>query len=302
MERRDLVSLASPVTNLSQYIRVVEAYPHLDEAEERELANRLRQDDDLDAAWQLVRSHLRDVVRIARAYAGYGLPQEDLIQEGNIGLMKAVKRFDPKRGVRLIVYATYWIRAQIHDFILRNWRIVRIATTKAKRKLFYKLRSAKQRLEWLTQSETADVASALDVSSRDVAEMEAKLYLSDVPFDGAPDAGEGDRPPAVFLEDNRYSPETTVARAEFLEKAGSTLIDALSTLDDRSREIVQSRWLVDDERKPTLTELGGRYGISAERVRQIETNALRRLRELVAARLDVDDSGVDVPSVEGMLA
>ncbi|MDH3491526.1 MAG: RNA polymerase sigma factor RpoH [Gammaproteobacteria bacterium] len=274
------MALLSPLTNIHQYTTLVESFPRLDASEEQRLARRLQRDEDLDAARQLITSHLRYVVYIARGYTGYGLPQEDIIQEGNIGLMRAVRRFDPGRGVRLLSYATIWIRAQIHDFIMKNWRIVKLATTKAKRKLFYKLRSAKKRLEWLKQAEANEIADALDVAADDVIDMDGKLYSHDVPFDHPADASdEDDWAPAAFIEDKRFEPAELVAEADFLDIASTALQSALQTLDARSRHIIEARWLAEDDNKVTLQDLGNRYGISAERVRQIEVAAITCLRD-----------------------
>ena len=274
------MALLSPLTNIHQYTTLVESFPRLDASEEQRLARRLQRDEDLDAARQLITSHLRYVVYIARGYTGYGLPQEDIIQEGNIGLMRAVRRFDPGRGVRLLSYATIWIRAQIHDFIMKNWRIVKLATTKAKRKLFYKLRSAKKRLEWLKQAEANEIADALDVTADDVIDMDGKLYSRDVPFDHPADASDEDHwSPAAFIEDKRFEPAELVAEADFLDTASTALQRALQTLDARSRHIIEARWLAEDDNKATLQDLGDRYGISAERVRQIEVAAIKCLRD-----------------------
>ena len=290
-----------PLANLNGYVQAVERYPLLSAEEERELAERLRRDDDLEAAWRLVRSHLRFVVRIARGYAGYGLPQEDLIQEGNVGLMKAVRRFDPSYGVRLMAYAAYWIRAEIHDFIQRNWRIVRLGASKAKRKLFYKLRSAKKRLEWLSKAETKKLAADLEVDPEDIVDMEAKLYLPDVPFDGTP-GDENASAPALVLQDNRFDPEALLEGFEYFDQASTALTDALETLDDRSRDIIESRWLKDDEEKLTLTELGQRHEVSAERVRQIEAAAISQIRDFVVSRLGADCETARLPRLECTLA
>jgi RNA polymerase sigma-32 factor len=301
MSKTQIPSL--PVANLQQYTQLVERIPRLDDTEERELAERLRRHNDLDAARRLITSHLRYVVWIANRYRGYGLPQEDLIQEGNIGLMKAVRRFDPSRGVRLIAYAAYWIRAQIHDFILRNWRIVKVATTKAKRKLFYKLRSAKQRLEWLDKSEASQIAGALKVAPEDVVEMEAKLYLHDEPFDSHEDDTDDDvRAPAAYLADCRFEPQAVITETDFVDRAVDALDGALSKLDPRSRDIIESRWLADDGAVLTLHDLGRRYNISAERVRQLERAAINRLRRLVAPRVGVDRSEVGLRRCAGLAA
>jgi RNA polymerase sigma-32 factor len=292
MRSTDMIALPSPAANFQQYTQLIHSFPILDADEERSLAERLQRDNDIDAAWRLVSSHLRYVVHIARGYAGYGLPQEDLIQEGNIGLMKAVRRFDPSRGVRLLAYAAYWIRAHIHDFILRNWRIVKVTTTKAKRKLFYKLRSAKKRLDWVNQEEAQDIADRLEVSPEDVVDMEAKLYLPDESFDLPADAASDEYwAPAACLADEHFEPETLVSETELLEMASSALRTALSTLDSRSREIIERRWLADHGEKVTLQELGDRFGVSAERIRQLEANAIKRLRELLVPRLGFEGAG-----------
>ena len=292
MRSTDMIALPSPAANFQQYTQLIHSFPILDADEERSLAERLQRDNDIDAAWRLVSSHLRYVVHIARGYAGYGLPQEDLIQEGNIGLMKAVRRFDPSRGVRLLAYAAYWIRAHIHDFILRNWRIVKVTTTKAKRKLFYKLRSAKKRLDWVNQEEAQDIADRLEVSPEDVVDMEAKLYLPDESFDLPADAASDEYwAPAAYLADEHFEPETLVSETELLEMASSALRTALSTLDSRSREIIERRWLADHGEKVTLQELGDRFGVSAERIRQLEANAIKRLRELLVPRLGFEGAG-----------
>lgn len=274
-----LMSLPAPVSSLSEYVRVVRSFPRLDPDEERALAERWCEHRDLQAAWRLVTSHLRYVVWIANGYRGYGLPLEDLIQEGNLGLMKAVKRFDPRRSPRLLAYAAYWIRAQIHDFILKNWRIVKVATTKARRKLFYKLRQSKRRLEWLSPEETSRIADSLGVSGDDVADMEASLYGRDEPFDGDAGAAEDARPaPAAWLADDSSGPDAPLAEFDLLQKAWKVLPTALARLDPRSREVIERRWLADDEHRMTLTELGKRFGVSAERIRQIESEAISRLR------------------------
>ena len=286
----NVMALPSPLADFQQYESLVESFPRLDREEERALAVRYRTDDDLDAAWQLVTSHLRYVVYIARGYSGYGLPREDLIQEGNVGLMKAVQRFDPSRGVRLISYAVYWIRASIHEFIMKNWRIVKVTTTKARRKLFYKLRSAKKRLEWLNRDEAEEIAEALDVTPEDVIDMESRLYLADESFDVPPDADNEEWVPAGYLEDTRFEPAATVAEHDFFDLATTELHAAMDVLDTRSRDILESRWLAEETDKATLQELGDRYGISAERVRQLEVAAIKRLREILVRRLGVDES------------
>ncbi len=272
-----------PTGSLESYIQSVNQFPILSADEERELAVRLRDHNDLNAARALVLSHLRFVVRIARGYSGYGLPQGDLIQEGNIGLMKAVKRFDPDVGVRLVSFAVHWIRAEIHEFILRNWRIVKVATTKAQRKLFFNLRSAKERLGWFSQEEVNAVAQDLGVKPETVLEMEARLSAQDAAFDGHGDDGDEEfhSTPAQYLGDNRYDPARQVEGEEWSEHNLERLEESLAGLDARSQEIIQRRWLADGE-KATLQELADQYRVSAERIRQIEQNALRKLRLALA--------------------
>jgi len=273
--------LALPIGSLDAYRTAVNSVPMLSAEEERELARRYREEHDLEAAWRLVMSHLRFVVRVARGYEGYGLPIADLIQEGNVGLMKAVKRFDPSLGVRLVSFAVHWIRAEIHEFILRNWRIVKVATTKAQRKLFFNLRAAKRRLGWLSHDEVREVAEDLGVRTEDVLEMEKRLSAHDAAFDGALEGDEeGPKSPAEGLADTRYEPGAALEEAEWGEFAGQRLARALETLDARARDIVTRRWLREPRAK--LRELAAEYGVSAERIRQIEAEALRRLRAAVA--------------------
>jgi RNA polymerase sigma-32 factor len=273
---QDLI-LAGPTGSLESYIQTVRAVPMLDKEEELELARRLRDDDDLEAARRLVISQLRFVVHIARGYSGYGLPLNDLIQEGNIGLMKAVKRFDPDVGVRLVSFAVHWIRAEIHEFVLKNWKLVKVATTKAQRKLFFNLRKAKKSLSWLSKSETAAVAKDLGVPEHEVTEMEQRLYSHDVSFDPTPNDDE-EKPyaPALYLPHAGADPATLIETDDWNTQASDALVDALQELDDRSRSILESRWLTD--KKITLHELADKYGISAERIRQIETAAIKKLR------------------------
>ena len=271
--------LPTPAANLQGYLRAVQAFPFLSADEERDLATRFRRDDDLQAAWRLVTSHLRYVAKVARGYRGYGLPQEDLIQEGNIGLMKAVKRFDPNVGVRLVSFAMHWIRAEIHEFVLRNWRIVKVATTKAQRKLFFNLRGAKQRLGALSREEIDEIASDLAVRPEDVVEMERRLEAHDVAFDGLVD-DEHPTAPATFIADSALDPSATVEAVQWRETAAAHLQDGLEKLDERTRDIVRRRWLV--EPKAKLRELAEEYGVSAERVRQIEAQALRELKDALA--------------------
>ena len=276
--RRDEMMLAVPVGNLDAYINAVAAVPVLSAEEESELAWRFRRDEDLDAARQLVMSHLRFVVHIARGYNGYGLQLGDLIQEGNIGLMKAVKRFDPSVGVRLVSFAVHWIRAEIHEFVLKNWRLVKVATTKAQRKLFFNLRKAKQRLGWLTAEETRAVADDLGVTPAEVNEMEQRLAARDMSLDPAPDAEDEDRvgAPVSFLPAAAADPAELVADEDWEESAVETLAAALAGLDERSRDILRRRWLSED--KATLQDLAAEYGVSAERIRQVEAAAMKKLR------------------------
>ena len=269
-----------PAGSIEAYIHVVNEIPMLSAEEEQALARRLHGGHDLDAARQLVMSHLRFVVRVARGYRGYGLPQSDLIQEGNIGLMKAVKRFDPKIGVRLVSYAVHWIRAEIHEFILRNWRIVKVATTKAQRKLFFNLRSSKKRLGWMNQDEVNAVAQDLGVSAADVIDMEKRLSMFDASYDGPsendPESEGFSFSPAGYLEDGRASPEEQLCIDQNEQANRQNLSSALLSLDERSREIIRRRWLNED--KATLHTLAAEYGISAERIRQIELNAIKKMR------------------------
>ncbi len=276
--------LAVPIGDLDAYISAVYSLPVLAVEEEQALARRWRDEQDLDAARKLVLHHLRFVVQVARGYLGYGLPLADLIQEGNIGLMKAVKRFDPDMGVRLVSFAVHWIRAEIHEFILRNWRIVKVATTKAQRKLFFNLRGAKKRLGWLNRQEVEAVAKDLGLTPEDVLEMELRLSGQDVAFDPDPadDEEEGHRlAPAAYLEDGRADPALALEEQDWSEHHRGRLHAALEQLDERSRDILVSRWL--SERKQTLGELAGKYGVSAERIRQIENQAIRKLRTAMAA-------------------
>ena len=270
-----------PVGNLAAYRQAVFSLPMLSAEKERELAERYRNERDLDAAWELVTAHLRFVVRIARGYDGYGLAQADLIQEGNVGLMKAVKRFDPSVGVRLVSFAVHWVRAEIHEFILRNWRIVKVATTKAQRKLFFNLRSSRKRLGWMSRAEVEDIATDLGVEPRVVMEMEQRLSAHDASYDPLVEHdSENDRPaPSGYLQDLRFEPAVRVEHDDWEAYSEAKLADALEALDDRSRSIIARRWLA--ERKVTLQELADEYGVSAERIRQLEKNALARLRKLI---------------------
>ncbi|MEM7540116.1 MAG: RNA polymerase sigma factor RpoH [Pseudomonadota bacterium] len=275
------LQVPSPLGSLDAYIEAVARFPLLSEAEEADLARRLQRSNDLEAARQLVLSHLRFVVRVARGYSGYGLAQGDLIQEGNLGLMKAVKRFDPERGVRLVSFAVHWVRAEIHEFILRNWRIVKVATTKAQRKLFFNLRSKKQELRWLNADQIRQIAQDLGVSERDVLTMEERLGGADVGFEGNGEGEEECNAPALYLEDRRFEPQALLENQESQRRRHRDLKDGLAELDERARDIVVSRWLV--EPKQTLHELADKYEISAERVRQIEKSAFEKLKGCLTA-------------------
>ena len=272
---------AGPMGSLDSYVSRVSQIPVLSKDEEIALATRFRVDGDLDAARDLVLSHLRFVVHIARGYMGYGLPMGDLIQEGNVGLMKAVKRFDPAVGVRLVSFAVHWVRAEIHEYVLRNWRLVKVATTKAQRKLFFNLRRMKKNLAWLSEAETQAVAKDLGVDARDVREMEQRLSARDLAFDPAPENDE-DEPysPALYLPASNADPAVEIEREEWEEDSSERLNFAIEKLDERSRSILRRRWMTDD--KATLHELADEYGISAERVRQVEVNAINKLKGLMA--------------------
>ncbi len=273
------LSLSAPGVNLGAYISTVNQIPILTAEQEKELADRYFYDQDLDAAKMLVMSHLRFVVHIARSYAGYGLPQGDLIQEGNLGLMKAVKRFDPNMGVRLVSFAVHWIKAEIHEYVIRNWRIVKIATTKAQRKLFFNLRSLKKSSKKLTPEEAQSIAKDLNVTPEQVLEMEGRLTAYDAAFEAQgddDDEGSTHVAPALYLEDNRYDPARLVEEEDYEEQSTSALHDAMEQLDDRSRNILQRRWLDDD--KSTLHELAAEYNVSAERIRQLEKNAMDKIK------------------------
>src|SRR5262249_18475464 len=275
--RNSDLALAGPLGSLDAYLDRVSRIPVLIREEERELAERFRTQDDLDAERELVLSHLHFVVHIARGYRGYGLPIGDLIQEGNVGLMKAVKRFDPNVNVRLVSFAVHWIRAEIHEYVLRNWRLVKIATTKAQRKLFFNLRRLKKNLTWLSAEETEAVARDLGVSTSEVTEMEKRLAARDMSFDPTPESEEDEvYSPASYLPAADSDPAENVENAEWESDSSDRLQTALSRLDDRSRDILQKRWMADD--KATLHELADKYGVSAERIRQIESNALGKLR------------------------
>ena len=276
--------IPSSLGSLDAYIGAVHQIPVLSSEDEQALARRFRDDEDLDAARELVLSHLRFVVHVARGYSGYGLQLGDLVQEGNIGLMKAVKRFDPTVGVRLVSFAVHWIRAEMHEFILKNWRIVKVATTKAQRKLFFNLRRSKKRLGWMNAEEVRVVARDLNVSEREVLEMESRLSGRDIGFD-APTSDDDDHAPpspAAYLRSHDEDPSQIYARQDEEGNKLALLREGLSGLDARSRDIVMRRWL-DDDSKITLQELADEYGVSAERIRQVEANALKKMRALFAA-------------------
>ncbi|KON82134.1 RNA polymerase sigma factor RpoH [Azoarcus sp. PA01] len=269
------------VGSIDQYIQSVNRIPLLTEQEEVSLATRLRDEGDLEAARGLVMSHLRLVVAISRGYLGYGLPHADLIQEGNIGLMKAVKRFDPERGVRLVSFAIHWIKAEIHEYILKNWRLVKIATTKAQRKLFFNLRSLKQDTGTLNRDEVVAVAKQLGVKPEEVVEMETRLTGRDVQLEGGPDDDEHHFAPIAYLPDPNAEPSEVLEQAQLARLQDEGLNDALASLDDRSRTIVKRRWLTEGD-SATLHELAAEYGVSAERIRQIEAKAMQKMRGLLA--------------------
>ena len=268
----------TPGANLNAYIQGTATVPILSVEEERSLGEALYYEEDLDAARRLVMSHLRFVVHIARSYSGYGLPLADLIQEGNVGLMKAVRRFNPEKGVRVVSFAVHWIKAEIHEFILRNWRIVKIATTKSQRKLFFNLRSAKKQLQWLTADEAKAVAEDLGVEVKDVMEMEMRLTARDSAFDAPADEDEDAvaYAPALYLEDKGADPAQLVESENYEGDNNLRLAEAVKMLDERSQAILQRRWL--DDKKATLHQLADEYGVSAERIRQLEKNAMKKVR------------------------
>ncbi|SEI85200.1 RNA polymerase sigma-32 factor [Allopseudospirillum japonicum] len=281
--RLQVVDHLSPGRDLNGYIQTVNSIPVLSADEERELAQRLHDLGDLEAARRLVMAHLRFVVHIARSYSGYGLAQADLIQEGNVGLMKAVKRFDPSVGVRLVSFAVHWIKAEIHEFVLKNWRIVKVATTKAQRKLFFNLRSAKKSLSWLSGDEVHAIAQDLDVRPEVVREMEGRMTASDAAFDGYQDEDEDTHTslaPMHYLEDANADPAYQMEQANWEADASYRLQYAMQQLDERSRDILQQRWL-QEENKATLHDLAAVYQVSAERIRQLEKNAMQKLRKLM---------------------
>jgi RNA polymerase sigma-32 factor len=276
------LALRGPVGSIDAYMDAVSRVPVLSRDEEIALATHFKNELDLDAARQLVLAHLRFVVHIARGYTGYGLPVSDLIQEGNIGLMKAVKRFDPSVGVRLVSFAVHWIRAEIHDYVIRNWRLVKVATTKAQRKLFFNLRKSKKSLGWLNAAETQAIANDLGVSPAEVTQMEQRLSAKDVAFDLSPDADDEEESfaPAAYLAASQADPSVVLEEAQWEDHSNLRLSQALDVLDARSRDIITRRWLKDD--KPTLHDLAAQYQVSAERIRQIETQALDKLKLALA--------------------
>ena len=273
----------APGANLAAYVQAVSGIAVLSAEREQELAERLYYNECVDSARELVLAHLRFVVHIARSYSGYGLAEADLIQEGNVGLMKAVKRFDPNKGVRLVSFAVHWIKAEMHEYILRNWRIVKVATTKAQRKLFFNLRSQKKALGWLSAEETRAIAADLGVDEAEVTRMEGRLASRDIAFDAPADTDEEEswHAPQHFLSDGQMDPSQLAEAEDFAESSAAQLQVALIDLDERSRDILERRWLVDD--KATLHELAAEYGVSAERIRQLETNALKKLRTAMVA-------------------
>ncbi|MDE1461659.1 RNA polymerase sigma factor RpoH [Spartinivicinus poritis] len=277
------IEALTPGQNLEAYVQAVNGIAVLTAEQEKELAERLYYENDLEAARQLVLAHLRFVVHIARSYTGYGLSQADLIQEGNVGLMKAVKRFNPEMGVRLVSFAVHWVKAEMHEFILRNWRIVKVATTKAQRKLFFNLRSSKKRLAWFTNDEVNSVAKDLGVEPKTVREMESRMASQDTAFDAGVDEDDEQayQAPAYYLEDKRYDPARQLEEADWKGAATQNLQQAMDKLDDRSRDILQHRWL--NESKSTLHELAAKYSVSAERIRQLEKNALKKLKGAMVA-------------------
>ena len=273
-----VIDPTTPGRDLTEYIASVNSIAVLTPEQERELANQYYYDDNVDAARQLVMAHLRFVVHMAKTYSGYGLSQADLIQEGNVGLMKAVKRFNPEVGVRLVSFAVHWIKAEMHEYILRNWRIAKIATTKAQRKLFFNLRSSKKRLGWLNNEEAEAVAQDLGVDAKVVRQMEGRMSAYDTSFDAEPDSDEDAvyRAPAYYLEDQSSDLALNVEEAEWEEVTNASLQLAMDALDDRSQDILKSRWLSDE--KSTLHNLADKYGVSAERIRQLEKNAMNKIK------------------------
>lgn len=276
-------SLPAVSDDFSAYASAIADIPTLTVEEEKALANRLIEHNDIQAAQMLVMAHLKFVVHIAKGFSGYGLPLVDLVQEGNVGLMKAVKRFDPKYNVRLISFAVHWIKSEIHDFVIRNWRIVKVATTKAQRKLFFNLRSSKSDLNWLNESEAESIAADLNVSVDEVKRMESRLFSSDVSFDLTSSDDDNEHySPSEWLADENMDPSVKVEQADTEQKSLEALTNAMASLDDRSRDIVQRRWMeADDTKKPTLHELAAEYSVSAERIRQIEVQAMAKLKKFL---------------------
>ncbi|MGD8886123.1 MAG: RNA polymerase sigma factor RpoH [Gammaproteobacteria bacterium] len=284
MPSNHALDLVNTSGSLEAYIQAANKMPMLEADEERELATRLQEDGDLEAARRLVMSHLRFVIHIARGYSGYGLAQADLIQEGNVGLMKAVKRFDPTMNVRLVSFAVHWIRAEIHEFILRNWRIVKLATTKAQRKMFFNLRKNKKHLGWFSREEVENVARDLNVTPEVVLEMEKRMSGHDASFDGYGDSGDDDDytpAPAGYLQDLSHEPSALLEQENSTSHDNEQLAQAMETLDERSRDILQQRWL--SEKKSTLHDLAAQYNVSAERIRQLEQNAMKKMKSYMVA-------------------
>lgn len=276
------VDIRLPIGSIEAYLHHVNQIPMLTQEEEHELAVNLQKSGDLVAARRLILAHLRYVARVAKGYMGYGLPLADLIQEGNVGLMKAVKRFNPDLGVRLVTFAMHWIKAEMHEYILRNWRIVKVATTKAQRKLFFNLRHLKKHLGWMTHQEVNEIAKDLGVKPETVREMEMRLASTDAAFDPQDDDDdERSFAPAAYLEDHRFNPAQQLENSDWSEQSSDGIYHALDQLDERSQDIIRSRWLIDD--KLTLQDLADKYQISAERVRQLEKNAMNKLKTAVEA-------------------
>jgi len=273
-----------PIGSIDAYLTYVNQIPMLSQTDEMAYAQELQKNNDLSAAKALILPHLRYVVRVAKGYQGYGLPLADLIQEGNIGLMKAVKRFDPDKGVRLVTFALHWIKAEIHEFVIRNWRIVKVATTKAQRKLFFNLRTMKKHLGWMTQDEVDTIAKDLRVKPETVREMEMRLNMTDASFDAHQDSDEEEQAfaPAAYLQDHHYNPAAQLENADWSEQSADAMQMAMQALDERSQDIIRARWL--DENKATLQELADKYQISAERVRQLEKMAMEKLKENLQER------------------
>jgi RNA polymerase sigma-32 factor len=284
------IDALAPGQSHEAYLQTISGIPILTVEQERALAERLYYENDLDAARQLVMSHLRFVAHIAKSYSGYGLPISDLVQEGNAGLMKAVKRFNPEVGVRLVSFAVHWIKAEMHEYILRNWRIVKVATTKSQRKLFFNLRSAKKKLAWLTHAEVQSVAADLGVDAKVVMQMEGRMSAHDTPFD-APEGDEDSayQAPAYYLEDHSGDPAKQLEASDWEEDSNTRLASAMSDLDPRSRDILQQRWLSDS--KSTLHNLAAQYEVSAERIRQLEKNAMQKLKAAMSIGMESNGEG-----------